>query len=447
MRLERWIANLAGTVFLTLTACDEPADTTYVGGASPQSASALPSDEPDASPNATRAPDDGEFLLTVKKTDVPAHAHLAEMAEKSAKLPAIVAAINGQLALPDDVAVTFQDCPTPSATYARTKNAITICYGYLENTEAALAKLAGMRAGSPPMLDRVENAMAFVLLHMMGHALVGELHLPTAGGEEGAADDVAALTLLRGANVKLLADAISAYQAYGTVSNELAGDEHAPGEQRFADLACLPYAYDPRPCPQLAPRDPAKRCRVELGRKTGAWLAMRAEHRRVRHEEPPTFADLGDARAISLGDAPIEPQKEPVALDIANTGLRITMPAGWSVTRAETWWLLRSPTDKARFAVAEGNDEVARRGGTNVLMLLGGRPARLKEPAPITVGRARWKGTSVRGTVGNDWETLSIAIDKGDGRSLATLLATRRGASEEEELEARRILGSLRLAK
>ena len=195
--------------------------------------------------------------------------------------PHIASVISQSMALPRDLNILGQQCGELNAAYYPSRHSIELCY------ELAPFFFAGFidRGENPQQaMENTANAMAFVLLHELGHGLIGELDIGVTGGEEDAADDFAAL-LLAEQNSKAAQDGALALLQLGNLSEELVfWDEHSFGEQRFYNILCVIYGSNPNShselVPLVLPPPRAQRCPEEYRRKRKGWDGILAPFQR-----------------------------------------------------------------------------------------------------------------------------------------------------------------------
>lgn len=160
----------------------------------------------------------------------------------------------------------------------------------------ALAALLAGRAVAAPTEDRalfVAGNVEFLLIHELGHLVIGDFQVPVLGPEENAADYIAVAALLRQkaaggergdrARAYLFA-AAAALNATWERGQDAGADvpywgSHALNIQRFYQVACLVYGSDPAGYADLPARVglPAERARgcpaeYQQAARSFAWL-------------------------------------------------------------------------------------------------------------------------------------------------------------------------------
>ncbi|MBK7709096.1 MAG: hypothetical protein IPJ30_25920 [Acidobacteria bacterium] len=89
------------------------------------------------------------------------------------------------LILPEDIFVTAKECGERNALFDPNDQTITICYELMEHF-VDLYRSDGMNATDAD--KKMFDAIRFVFLHEVGHALIYNYKLPVVGNEEDAAD-------------------------------------------------------------------------------------------------------------------------------------------------------------------------------------------------------------------------------------------------------------------
>ena len=157
------------------------------------------------------------------------------------------------------------------------------------------------------LVDRVEFVVGntlFVLLHEMGHAHISEMQLPVLGRHEDAADEFAALTLIKVGSTlsqRVLADSAKGWFLSDRRNREIGEpmlfyDEHELNAQRAYRIVCLMVGSDPEMFKDLAretklPDDRQKTCKTEYARASRAWETLLTPHRRTA-DQPKAEIDV-----------------------------------------------------------------------------------------------------------------------------------------------------------
>src|SRR4029077_890346 len=158
------------------------------------------------------------------------------------------------------------------------KRSIRICYEYLQDVMDKLPKET-TPAGITPH-DALIGQLMFALMHETGHAMFDIFEIPIWGHQEDAADQFATYILLQfgGGRAQRLVKG-SAYAYHGFIKQlkdkpevkiPLAAfsSDHGQPEERFYNLACMAYGYDPEVFAEVVgndwlPESRAKKCKWE----------------------------------------------------------------------------------------------------------------------------------------------------------------------------------------
>jgi hypothetical protein len=135
--------------------------------------------------------------------------------------------------------------------------------------------------------SNLRNAMVFALYHELTHGLIDVLDVPVVGGEERAADSLAAVFAIRaqqaGQQVPLgmasLLETRSENESAGYSTNDYA-DDHELDPERAVDALCLVYGSDPHRYEGLIGKDLTKAradsCPFEYRQELHAWRRLLA---------------------------------------------------------------------------------------------------------------------------------------------------------------------------
>jgi Putative metallopeptidase len=161
--------------------------------------------------------------------------------------------------LPEDLYIRAVSCDgIPNAYFFREKDipTIRVCYEYLKEVQDKLPKETTPQGIEPQ--DALMGQLVFALLHEFGHAAFDIFNVPVLGRQEDAADQFAtyimlqfggekAHRLIRGAAYSYLGF-IKALKDNPKVTLPLAAfsSDHGSPQERFYNLACIAYGYDPQ---------------------------------------------------------------------------------------------------------------------------------------------------------------------------------------------------------
>ncbi|MER2266737.1 DUF4344 domain-containing metallopeptidase [Methylobacterium oxalidis] len=196
----------------------------------------------------------------------------------------------GIVRLPRSLTLRLAECGGEvNAWYAPETRSVTVCYEYIQDVKNRAPEETS-RAGVTRR-EAIMGPLAQVFLHETGHALFHLLDLPILGREESAADQFAALLVLRlrSAQARQIVDGTAfLFTSYGTeetLETETLADDHGLARQRLYDLLCLAYGSDRRAFAYLVergdlPRERAERCGAEYDQAAYALDRLFRRHLR-----------------------------------------------------------------------------------------------------------------------------------------------------------------------
>ena len=230
----------------------------------------------------------GRFVYKQEAPEKPEHKSF-EPLFKDARLSGVVKGME-LFALPQNVPVFTADigpCAAPNAFYMPTKHAVFLCYPM---AKAAYENFVAMGKSDKEASNLTRDAMTFVLLHEMGHALIGELGLGVTGKEEDAVDELATLILIENGKHDMAIAGTYAlvllHQFQGKGRPTPFFDEHSVSEARLYDVFCMILGSNPkkfadeilRERPELKARAP--KCPDTYKKIDKAWTTLLAPHKR-----------------------------------------------------------------------------------------------------------------------------------------------------------------------
>lgn len=226
--------------------------------------------------------DDGDFLVEHIEVSNPKYVEIANQVQQKRLLEGAANKLNRALSLPGDITLRTKDCEQVNAFYDPSDSSVTMCYELMEHFYRAFKSVG---ASDEAAYNKMFEAVQFVFLHEIGHALIDKLNLPVAGNEEDAADRCSAYI-----NIKELGDdglraVYAAADAFAIESKNSAGqqknmaDEHLLQEQRFYNSLCMIYGSDPEKHNGIVtkgylPKERAVRCQMEYQRSVDSWINL-----------------------------------------------------------------------------------------------------------------------------------------------------------------------------
>jgi hypothetical protein len=187
--------------------------------------------------------------------------------------------------LPATVTLKLESCGSGNAWYG--EGVITVCYEYLD----ALVRDASAEPIAPDVsrADSIVGPTLEVFLHEMSHAVFELLQIPVLGREEDAADQIAAYMLLNLSKDEARRAVIGTAAMYLREARDFTpeltkfADGHGIPAQRYYNLLCLAYGFDPVLFADavdkgLLPRHRAEECAGEYKQVAFAFQTLIAPH-------------------------------------------------------------------------------------------------------------------------------------------------------------------------
>ena len=193
-------------------------------------------------------------------------------------LEQVIANLNERLALPFDIAVSFEDCDNPDAFYDPETHQLTFCYQLIDEYYGLFSRKV---KGKDKLDAAVRGAVASTFFHELGHALVDAWQIPITGKEEDAVDQLSTLVLINRSEEgeRMALDGALSFKLYADRDKgweKIYWDEHSLDEQRFYDTICLVYGHDPEKYAYLVqdgtlPRERAELCTDDYPKVAKSW--------------------------------------------------------------------------------------------------------------------------------------------------------------------------------
>lgn len=195
------------------------------------------------------------FVLTFEETEIEGMEDVRQKFIDDGILAETLDELAAEIALPQDVPVTFSDCGEANAWWMPEEKALKLCYELIALYNTGYEHIDTEEKDFLLQADRETVLMGttmFILFHELGHGFVDLFQLPITGREEDAVDQFAAVTLIgsdeeddafeeRPSRMAL----IGAYffQQLGAapenITRHILSNEHALGQQRYYDVMCL----------------------------------------------------------------------------------------------------------------------------------------------------------------------------------------------------------------
>jgi len=233
-------------------------------------------------PVAGKKKDEGDFLVEHSEVGTARYAEIDRQIKEEKILEKAADKLNRALILPRDITLRTKDCQQINAFYDPSDNSVTMCYELMEHFYSAF-KSAG--DDDQTAYNKMFDAVQFVFLHEIGHALIDVLKLPVTANEEDAADRLSSYVNLKEMGDEGVKAVFAAADAFAIESKASAGsqknmaDEHLLGEQRFYNSLCMIYGSDPDKWSNIVtegylPRERAVRCPGEYQRTVDSWINL-----------------------------------------------------------------------------------------------------------------------------------------------------------------------------
>ena len=232
--------------------------------------------------------DEGDFkaehidVTSSKYSEIDRQVRQERLLEKAAD------GLNRALILPRDITLRTKECNEVNAFYNPDDNSVTVCYELMEHFFKVF-KAGG--SSDDVAYHKMFDAIRFVFLHELGHALIDQYKLPIMGNEEDAADRCSAyinLTELGDEGVKAVfaaADAFAIESKLSAGKDKNMADEHLLSEQRFYNSLCMLYGSDTTKYENIVaqgylPKERAVRCETEYQKNVSSWVSLLAPWRK-----------------------------------------------------------------------------------------------------------------------------------------------------------------------
>lgn len=201
-----------------------------------------------------------------------------------ASLQTFADALNQTFALPRDIYITFDNCGEPNAFYNPRLYQVTVCHELYEVFDDVFKVNYRKQSARAKAVD---DAIAFVFFHELGHALVHVYRLPVRGSEEDAVDQLSTLMLTDGTTEGEEA-AFNGALSFGLLADQPPEEvrywnDHSLNSARFENISCLIYGQNPQKYRYLVKNNslPPKRavqCTDEHRRVKANWTKLLARH-------------------------------------------------------------------------------------------------------------------------------------------------------------------------
>ena len=274
-----------GTLFLVAGCfCNSDRNT----GSSPDAPVASNSSQPasnkstSTSSDPSKKSDNGDFLVEHEAVSTPRYVEIDKQVKYEKLLEKAASLLNAALSLPEDITLRTKDCKEINAYYDPNDSSVTMCYELMEHFYASF-RSSGI--SEKDAYTQMFDAVRFVFLHEIAHAIIDKYNLPIIGNEEDAADRCSAYINLEELGADGVKAILAAADAFAIESKRTAdakknmADEHLLGEQRYYNALCMVYGSNASKWEKLVndgylPKERAVRCPTEYGKTVDAWSGL-----------------------------------------------------------------------------------------------------------------------------------------------------------------------------
>ena len=235
------------------------------------------------SSDTSKKPDKGDFLVEHETVTTPRYVEIDKQVKGEKLLEKAAAQLNAAPALPEDITLRTKDCKEINAYYDPNESAITMCYELMEHFYASF-RSSGVSEGDS--YKQMFDAVRFVFLHEIAHALIDKYKLPIIGNEEDAADRCSAYINLEELGQDGVKAILAAADAFAIESKRNEGRKNPTwptntclGEQRYYNALCMVYGSNEAKWSKivtegLLPKERAVRCPGEYQKTVDAWSTL-----------------------------------------------------------------------------------------------------------------------------------------------------------------------------
>lgn len=268
-----------------ITACVCPSDrnteSERPAAAKDEPVQADPSESEKASEQ-KRKKDEGDFTVAHSEVENPRYAEIDRQVKEEKLLEKAADRLNKALILPKDIELRTKDCKEVNAFYNPNDSSVTVCYELMEHFFKVF-RVGGY--DEDQAYRKMFDAVRFVFLHEIGHALIDTYKLPITGNEEDAADRCSTFINLEELGddgvraVFAAADAFSIESKNNAADSRSMADEHLLQEQRFYNSLCMIYGSNTGQYAKIVdegylPKERAVRCPSEYQRTVDSWINL-----------------------------------------------------------------------------------------------------------------------------------------------------------------------------
>ncbi len=269
-------------MFITACVCQSDRNNSTSGNTQTNDAPVSLSNTNSSETNKNKKEDRGDFIVEHLDVQNPRYDELDRQIKTDKTLEKAADRLNRSLILPNDIYLRTKDCGQANAFYNPQDVSITICY---ELMERFYKLFRGVGDSDQKAYDSMFDAITFVFLHEMGHALVDQYDLPVTANEEDAADRLSSFVCIEELGddgvraILAAADAMRIESRMKKNTERDMADEHLLQEQRFFNSLCMVYGSNPDKYANIVekgflPEERAVRCPSEYDRTANSWSGL-----------------------------------------------------------------------------------------------------------------------------------------------------------------------------
>ena len=285
------LISVAALLLVTACFCRSDRETAIVPAAEPENiAVPTPSPSETSSGKVEKRSDRGDFIVENSTAGTSRFRQIDDRVKAEKLLEKAADQLNSSLGLPHDIPLRTKECGDQNAFYDPKDRSVTICY---ELMNGFYQTFRSSGATEEKANEQMFDAIRFVFLHEIGHALIDAYNIPIMGNEEDAADRLSAFVNLKELGEDGLRAVLAAADAFAIESKQQdrpmkrnLADEHLLQEQRFYNSLCMIYGSDPAKHTGLVkdnylPKERADRCQYEYKKTVDSWMRLLEPWRKI----------------------------------------------------------------------------------------------------------------------------------------------------------------------
>ena len=241
-----------------------------------------------ANPANNKNKDNGDFIVEHITVENPRYLEVDRQVKEEKLLEKAARKLNSALILPNDLYLRTKDCGEINAFYNPNDASVTVCYELMEHFYKVFRSAGNSEEKA---YEKMFDAVQFVFLHEIGHALIDQYKLPITANEEDAADRCSSYINIEElgdegvSSVLAAADAFALESKNRTPDERNLADEHLLQKQRFYNSLCMIYGSNPTKYSYIVtdgylPKERAVRCPGEYERMVNSWVKLLGEWRK-----------------------------------------------------------------------------------------------------------------------------------------------------------------------